>query len=328
MSWLEWITLAGWIVAGIGAAALVVWIIGRSGTHLRRCPKCRYDLSATPGFTCPECGVTARDERALRRRRRKRSLKWTGVVLGAIGLSMAGTGLVRRDGWAALAPDWVIWPALGFLGPDSLDSMITSLESARLGAAPASTVVLGGQTVRSRTGGPKPLRWERLLRARRCVTRLEADEIDIDGAISRDARLLGPESRLVADRVLDLVEGLSSEQWMNAIGCLRGFYPFDERVLRRIRPRFASFDDKTWLLAFDLVCRNSKATPVLREDMLAALNRTSPEARANAAWYFYDLTPLTAEEVKKLEVLRDADTDALVRGRAGATLARHELSPR
>ena len=52
------------------AAAMALWaILGPRFIvrvkHLRRCPKCLYDMSGTDGMTCSECGRVAKRERSL-----------------------------------------------------------------------------------------------------------------------------------------------------------------------------------------------------------------------------------------------------------------------
>jgi len=79
-----------------------------SGTK-RICPRCGYDMTALSGrLTCPECGLAAACEGALRPRPGHR---WgVGVGLGlALGGVLAPTMLaVGRNGWAAGLPDWLL----------------------------------------------------------------------------------------------------------------------------------------------------------------------------------------------------------------------------
>ncbi len=67
--------LMGAVVA-CGGLVLTGWaLFWDRARGRRRCPKCWYDLAATPagaaGTTCPECGRTARSERELARTRRR-----------------------------------------------------------------------------------------------------------------------------------------------------------------------------------------------------------------------------------------------------------------
>lgn len=78
-----------------------VW--GRSG-RVRSCRWCRFDLSATEGHTCPECGHTARCEAEHYAGRFRWRVAGLGVVLllAAVGVGM--TPGIRRDGWLHLLP--------------------------------------------------------------------------------------------------------------------------------------------------------------------------------------------------------------------------------
>jgi len=81
----------GWTAAAATVLLLLCALLGdavRQRFHrLRRCPKCWYDLSHTPGMRCSECGYAAKRERQLfkwRRRWRFVALAvalWTGVYL-------------------------------------------------------------------------------------------------------------------------------------------------------------------------------------------------------------------------------------------------------
>jgi hypothetical protein len=78
---LEWIfAICGWSLALVGV--LIIWRLGwrDTGKGTRRCPKCWYDMSATAGLKCSECGHEASAERQLHRSNRR----WRYVVLGAV----------------------------------------------------------------------------------------------------------------------------------------------------------------------------------------------------------------------------------------------------
>ncbi len=72
---------------------------------IRRCPKCRHELGDIPTRTCPECGRTAKSERALARPRRAKRKLVAGLVL-AVGIGVVlPVYQVARYGWWAIAPD-------------------------------------------------------------------------------------------------------------------------------------------------------------------------------------------------------------------------------
>jgi len=111
----HWLPLvSGWALAVMGGG-LLVWALWGDGlaqrfrrVKKRRCPKCWYDLSRTPGLTCSECGYTAKRERRLFRGRRR--WRWALVAL----VILIGAHLARRSpdiherGWVAAVPTTVL----------------------------------------------------------------------------------------------------------------------------------------------------------------------------------------------------------------------------
>lgn len=116
---------AHWLWAGlvwllpIAAAVVLAWALFRDrpglwGVPRERCPKCRYDMTnrgeaaggceATPGIVCPECGKTIRDERMLRKTRRRWGMALLAVPL-LVGMYLAMNRYqIRRHGWLAVVP--------------------------------------------------------------------------------------------------------------------------------------------------------------------------------------------------------------------------------
>lgn len=98
------------LLAAVGSVLLVRGLFGRwfraggKAGRVRSCRKCRFDLSATEGHTCPECGHTARHEAEHYVGR----FSWRVTALGMLLLLMAvGAGMtpgIRRDGWLHLLP--------------------------------------------------------------------------------------------------------------------------------------------------------------------------------------------------------------------------------
>ncbi len=91
-----WHWLAGLTLIVAGSIAVFWGLFARKWTHdpRRRCPKCAYDLSATPGLKCPECGRTAKDEHRLFRKRRQ----WWVGMLGLIAIAGGLVAMVRPLG--------------------------------------------------------------------------------------------------------------------------------------------------------------------------------------------------------------------------------------
>lgn len=112
MSWMDtWLfPLGAVLLGGLGSLVLVRGVFGRwfraggKAGRVRRCRRCQFDLSATAGHTCPECGHTARNESEHYAGRFRWPVAGLGLVLlmGAVGVAM--TPGVRRDGWLHLLP--------------------------------------------------------------------------------------------------------------------------------------------------------------------------------------------------------------------------------
>ncbi len=88
-----WHWLAGLTLIIAGSIAVFWGLLARRLAHdpRRRCPKCAYDLSATPGLQCPECGRTAKSEPHLFRKRRQ----WWMGMLGCLSV-FAGIATMAR----------------------------------------------------------------------------------------------------------------------------------------------------------------------------------------------------------------------------------------
>jgi len=98
----------GWGLVGLAALALLLALLGdvvrRRFRRVRRCPKCWYDLSHTPGMTCSECGHTAKRERQLFKTRRRK--RWVlAALLVWLGSYFAfRVPAMQQRGWVAAVP--------------------------------------------------------------------------------------------------------------------------------------------------------------------------------------------------------------------------------
>jgi hypothetical protein len=118
----NWPTYAWYSTAAIlglvGACLLIKWLIGDRSKGRRRCPRCWYDMSGTPGLTCPECGTTVKAEHRLFQNRRRRSRLAVSAMLLLAASAIIGFQYSRKAGWTSLIPT----PALVFLvHPDSVN---------------------------------------------------------------------------------------------------------------------------------------------------------------------------------------------------------------
>lgn len=117
LDWLWWTTASLLSAAGL---ALLLWAIwGDRPRGRRRCPKCWYDLSATVGLTCPECGRTAKNERRLHRTRRRRWWAAVGFLLVLLGAATSAVPMVQRKGWDLVSTPILVElvPIGGYDGP-------------------------------------------------------------------------------------------------------------------------------------------------------------------------------------------------------------------
>lgn len=112
-----WVVWALWGLIGVSAllalhALFWDWIRRARQPDVRRCPCCWYDMSAG-GMTCPECGRTAKSERAMHRARRR----WPLVVVALVlALSSLWTLFLTRATYrqlARLSPTWLLLMVAG-----------------------------------------------------------------------------------------------------------------------------------------------------------------------------------------------------------------------
>ncbi len=115
-----------WWAVAVLAAGLGAWLLwsgfrGDRSRGRRRCSACWYDLSATSGLKCPECGREWRHERQLLRDRRS----WGRVVLGVLSIAFAAAAIggerIARYGWVKAAPTWVLVAAFPSVTDQNLD---------------------------------------------------------------------------------------------------------------------------------------------------------------------------------------------------------------
>ena len=133
--WLFWILGA----AFLGLCFLVTWwgLFGDRAKGRRRCPRCWYDLSHTPGMMCPECGFSAPREQSLFRIRRRLIPALVAAVAAALGLA-ATIEHTRASGWGSLLPTRLILVTLPIVsGGDNIlvDEIVSRTSRNRLSEA-------------------------------------------------------------------------------------------------------------------------------------------------------------------------------------------------
>ncbi len=115
----DWFFWSGGAIIGLLGLMLAAWaLIGDRSRGRRRCPKCWYDMSATIGLRCPECGREAKREKKLFKPRRRWRLVFVSVIpLLAAGF-FAAQPQAHRKGWASLLPRSVLILSLNVRGWD------------------------------------------------------------------------------------------------------------------------------------------------------------------------------------------------------------------
>lgn len=94
------------LIGGLAATVLLLAraLVGDRSRGRRRCPRCWYDMSATEGLTCPECGRDAgREGRLFKARRRKRWIAASLVPL-AVGVVVYGVAVFNDPAWPRRVP--------------------------------------------------------------------------------------------------------------------------------------------------------------------------------------------------------------------------------
>lgn len=129
MHWTDWLAIAlsafgvVWLLYCVFWDAVRLWFRRR-----RRCPKCWYDLSGTPGLRCSECGYEAGDERILFRFRVRRQSAVLAVLALIASWFMYRSVEMQARGWPAAIPTTVLIETVPRTQPD--EAQVKSIISA------------------------------------------------------------------------------------------------------------------------------------------------------------------------------------------------------
>ena len=98
------------ILGILGFGLIICALFGNRSRKRRRCPKCWYDLSHSPGMTCGECGYRASQERDWRKTRRHWRWAVVGILIAVLGYVAGVIPRVSRswDHWPGLVPTSVL----------------------------------------------------------------------------------------------------------------------------------------------------------------------------------------------------------------------------
>lgn len=100
--------IVAWSAIGIAAilSLVILWALrGDRSNGRRRCGRCWYDMSGSPGLRCPECGHEARHERGLMRTRRRWRVVAISLLMMVVALGAGVVPVAHRSGWASLLPE-------------------------------------------------------------------------------------------------------------------------------------------------------------------------------------------------------------------------------
>src|SRR5262245_34729523 len=112
--------IVGWSAAALAAFALLAdWVRQRfPNRRRRRCPRCWYDMSHSPGLVCSECGHAAKRERRLFKARRRWRLAGVALLMWIGGYALSVTPDFKQRGWIAAVPTKALILSMPFLHPD------------------------------------------------------------------------------------------------------------------------------------------------------------------------------------------------------------------
>ena len=137
LAWLFWLIAA--VLAGISIYLLWRSLLRDPDRKKRRCPKCWYDMSGTPGLRCPECGREHSAEKKLYKRRRRRALASIGMGTLIVAFAVGWSPRVAKDGWLGSAPTWALVTAAWIVPTDDGSLLHTAASRAFAPVAGAPT---------------------------------------------------------------------------------------------------------------------------------------------------------------------------------------------
>ncbi len=92
----------------VAALAGALRFSGQKKNDRRRCRRCRYDMTGTPGRRCPECGRVAMNERALLVAPRRKALALLVALLALVSYSGVASQRAILGGWTAAIPSTLL----------------------------------------------------------------------------------------------------------------------------------------------------------------------------------------------------------------------------
>ncbi|MBC7771012.1 MAG: HEAT repeat domain-containing protein, partial [Pyrinomonadaceae bacterium] len=172
-TWLSYLIGGG--LAVLGAGIIVVAMFRNRSRGRKRCPRCWYDMSASPTLKCSECGRAARSPRHLLKTRRHWRWVFAGMMVVLLGGVTAIAPAAYTGKWVEYTPASVLNFGLSFFDEAAEREYNASLGSSGYGRFFTTGVTpgLGGvPPIGSPFGVTPPSQsvWKQLLIARHCTT--------------------------------------------------------------------------------------------------------------------------------------------------------------
>lgn len=173
-TWLSYLIGGCLAVLGLGVV-LFAMFKGRSRGR-KRCPRCWYDMSASPTLLCSECGRTARSPRHLLKTRRRWRLAVVGMMVVLLGGATAVGPAAYTGKWVEYTPASVLNFGLSFFDAEAEREYNNTFG----GQVPllGTTPLIGGLFT-----SPKSTQsvWKQLLIARHCANRMNRESPEATG---------------------------------------------------------------------------------------------------------------------------------------------------
>lgn len=120
MYWIGWMA---YFAVNVGLIYVIWWAIFADRPRgRRRCPKCWYNMSHSPGMTCAECGFTGEREEELFRTRRRYGYAVIGLLVCVVSIGVV-YDRVYQDGVARIMPTKALIMAMPLSGDAQSDLM-------------------------------------------------------------------------------------------------------------------------------------------------------------------------------------------------------------
>ncbi|MBX3359672.1 MAG: hypothetical protein KF745_14730 [Phycisphaeraceae bacterium] len=257
-----------WSIAGVLLALAIRlgwWALFADRSRGRhRCPNCWYDMTGTPGLTCPECGKAAKAEAALFRTRRRKWWTLAAAVLLIAAFSSAFYPQARGRKWTEFAPTTILIAAMPWLNSKS-DAM---------------------RELRMRVGKEQDhlWGWQRRLLINRCRAGLTAETLDIPYCelcldLACELRREAPD---ILPAAKQLLTASSPALRASAASVVAVFSTSPADVISTLTPLLRDADPSVQLHALTMMSITSPPPDFPPPDELVSLARSDTKNRATA----------------------------------------------